>query len=325
MQRFCTGCGKPLASVTKFCGQCGAVVAESSSASAQAPSVAPGQVQQPPMPSDVPVSEALAPSTFAAVPEDHERLPLPPPPPGATLPGRLPELMLRTSRRIALIGFAGCALFVFFGLWMITNPGFRAYHTLSGFVPEGVEDAIKMITGTMTVLVFGFMGVLYAMRLSGRVFVHLTPYGFAVESAFLSSPLIAWSAVSEFRVQLGRKWKYAVKPSVVFVVFDAITGGRLKEFASSFEEPLVVFDAISGGKLKKIGSAYDGASTFAIPRKTCELSEDSLAELMNQWRSGRYVPVSVAPAPSTFAAVPKDHELPLTLQPPPKGTSSYKS
>jgi hypothetical protein len=30
---------------------------------------------------------------------------------------------------------------------------------------------------------------------------------------------------------------------------------------------------------------------------------------------GRSVPVSDAPAPNTFAAVPKDHEPPLTLQP----------
>jgi uncharacterized membrane protein YvbJ len=46
MQLFCTDCGKPLASGTRFCGDCGAVVAESSSASTPAPSVAPGQVQQ---------------------------------------------------------------------------------------------------------------------------------------------------------------------------------------------------------------------------------------------------------------------------------------
>ncbi len=52
MQRFCTDCGKPLASGARFCGDCGAVVAESSSASAPAPSVAPGQVQQPAMPSE---------------------------------------------------------------------------------------------------------------------------------------------------------------------------------------------------------------------------------------------------------------------------------
>jgi len=44
MQQFCTDCGKPLASGARFCGNCGVMVAESSS----------------------------APSTFAAAPKDSE-------------------------------------------------------------------------------------------------------------------------------------------------------------------------------------------------------------------------------------------------------------
>jgi len=40
---------------------------------------------------------------------------------------------------------------------------------------------------------------------------------------------------------------------------------------------------------------------------------------------GRDVPVLDAPTPSAFAAVPKDHELPLTLQPSPQAPPTYKS
>jgi hypothetical protein len=131
-----------------------------------------------------------------------------------------------------------------------------------------------MIIGMISVLLFGLMGVLGARHIAGHVFVRLTPYGFVVSGAFRSAPLIAWSAASEFRVQLVEKY-----------------GGQ----------PSVVFDAISGGKLFKVGSAYDGASTFAIPPSTCELSAGSLAQVMNQWRSGRAVPVSGAPGPYTVA------------------------
>jgi hypothetical protein len=40
---------------------------------------------------------------------------------------------------------------------------------------------------------------------------------------------------------------------------------------------------------------------------------------------GRDIPVSDAPAPKTFAAEPKDHGLPLSLQPSPKAPPTYKS
>lgn len=198
--------------------------------------------------------------------------------PNKTSPGnQQQELVLRVSQGRGLFFVAVSALFVFLGICLTISPEYWSQYIpfhLAAYVPVGVAVAATMIFGIVCLLFFGFGGVLWARAVAGQVFVRLTPYGFAVSGTLRSAPLIAWSAASEFRVQPVGKY---------------------------VEQPSVVFDAISGGKLEKAGSASDGTFTFVIPPMTCDLSVDSLAEVMNQWRSAHYVPVSDAPAPSAFA------------------------
>jgi hypothetical protein len=76
------------------------------------------------MPNDVPVSNAPAPSTFAAKPKDNELLPtLQPPSPGVTSFGdRLQEIVRHTPRGRAGLVSAGSILFALFSLYVTIKP-----------------------------------------------------------------------------------------------------------------------------------------------------------------------------------------------------------
>ncbi|MGD0942413.1 MAG: zinc-ribbon domain-containing protein [Terracidiphilus sp.] len=78
------------------------------------------------------------------------------------------ELLARLSRRRAYSSLAGSAFFVFIGFIVIINREFWAQHLpfhLEAYMPEDVAVVAVTLFGIISVLVFGFAGILWIKRI----------------------------------------------------------------------------------------------------------------------------------------------------------------
>lgn len=152
---FCTKCGTQLDAGAAFCGHCGAAIAAATSPAATSPAATSPAATSPAIPS---------PGRQSSWAVYNPR-----------------KLAVSTTRRKALTGFVGSALFAFFGVWLIFNPEFLSNHPLPIFaalVPEVDQPAALMIFGFVILLLFGFLAVVWAMVVARQIFA---PSSFAAE------------------------------------------------------------------------------------------------------------------------------------------------